>query len=209
MNRVGKSMKCVSSPVAKKKAASNVKKPVSNVYSKLKKGSSKDKRANAIWLWLAVSVGKGVQKYTHANGMKKVAFRLLPKRSESENGQPRGFMEIKETIKVKVRKGSFLVFDKWLATVKAIKDLGFKHAPPVNHTIGWRDAATGFHSNDIESENARLKGWSRKLYGHLILTELDLFEYQWSVNTGGGFSNAMKALSFSNGVQFSGRALKA
>ena len=85
---------------------------------------------------------------------------------------------------MRIKKGSFLVFDKWGGTVKAVKELGFKHAPPVNHSKEFRDRATGFHSNDIESENQRLKHWSRIRYGRLMLSELDVHEYAYYVNVG-------------------------
>ena len=158
-------------------------------------------------MWAAVSVGKGNTKYTHANGLEKFTFRILPRAAESKGEKPRGFYEIQDTIKAKIRKGAFLIFDKWLSSVSAVKKLGYRHALPVNPTAGWRDSETGYHSNDIESENARVKGWARKVYGKLILTELDLFEYQWSVNTGGGFTELMNAFAFSNGGKLPCRKL--
>ena len=50
------------------------------------------------------------------------------------------------------------------ASKAATKRLGYRHAPPVNHTAGWRDSATGYRSNDVESENNRIKAWLRKRY---------------------------------------------
>ena len=35
---------------------------------------------------------------------------------------------------------------------------------PVKHKDNWRDPVTGFHINDAESENSRLKKWTRKKY---------------------------------------------
>ena len=35
------------------------------------------------------------------------------------------------------------------------------------HSICWRDRATGFHSNDVESEFNRFKRWVRERYGQL------------------------------------------
>ena len=54
----------------------------------------------------------------------------------------------------------------------------------MNHSVRIRDRVTGFHSNDIESENDRLKHWSRVRYGRLQLCELDLNEYAYYVNEG-------------------------
>ncbi len=52
----------------------------------------------------------------------------------------------------------------------AVKSLGFCCAPPVKHDQGWRDRKTGFHSNDCEGENNRLKTWLRSRYTTLKLT---------------------------------------
>ena len=59
---------------------------------------------------------------------------------------------------------AFLVHDAWTASTAAIKSMGYKAAPPVNHSVGWRDNSTGFHSNDIESEFSRLKNLVRERY---------------------------------------------
>ena len=58
----------------------------------------------------------------------------------------------------------------------------------------FRDRSTGFHSNDIESGNGRLKGWSRHRYGRLQLSEPDLHEYAFYVNRGTSFVEVMDAL---------------
>ena len=89
--------------------------------------------------------------------------------------------------------------DKWTASESAVRQLGFRSAPPVNHKKGWRDTETGYRTNDIESENARIKGWARKLYGRVILTENDLYEYTFWVNCGRGLAGAMEALAADSG----------
>ena len=84
---------------------------------------------------------------------------------------------------------------------------GTKAAPPVNHSRGWRDRATGFHSNDIESEFSRLKRAVRERYGRLSFQSQgqeddtaeaidagDLFEYAFKVNVGDSFCDCLKAL---------------
>ena len=70
-----------------------------------------------------------------------------------------------------------------------------KHAPAINHSKEFRDRAMGFHSNDIESENARLKRWSRKRYGVLQLSELDLLEYTFMINKCSAMSGIMEGLA--------------
>ena len=170
-----------------------------SVYNKNKQGTHKDRRSNATWLWVGVLVGKGKEVYTHDNGKKKVTFRMLPRKSEAMSGKSRGFHEIKDTIKTYIKPQSKLVFDKWSATVSAVRALGYEHAPPVNHTVGWRDYETGFHTNDVESENNRIKGFVRRRYGKLVVKELDLFEYTFQVNQGSSFKVLMDGLAVANG----------
>jgi hypothetical protein len=86
-----------------------------------------------------VTVGKGENLYSHDNGLKKFTFRFLPKAADAVNGKPRGFDEIKDTISLRIARGSVLVYDKWKATVKAVGDLGYTHAPPINHSVEFRD----------------------------------------------------------------------
>ena len=53
--------------------------------------------------------------------------------------------------------------------------------------------------NDVESENARLKGWSRHRNGRLGLRELDMEEYAFYVNVGEGMKAVMRGLAAANG----------
>ena len=101
--------------------------------------------------------------------------------------------EISDTLATRISKGSRLVFDKWLSTEAAAKRLGYLHAPGVNHSDHWRDPATGFHTNDVESENNRIKHWARVRYGKLALNDLDMHEYMYYVNTGASMEAVMKA----------------
>ena len=86
------------------------------------------------------------------------------------------------------------MFDQWKSTKAAAKKLGYEYAPPINHSLEFRDRQTGFHSNDIESENNRLKHWSRVRYSKLSLTELDLHEYAYYINVGSSMKDVMAAL---------------
>ena len=127
--------------IAKRPAGDVKKRPAGRVA-----GTSADTRSNGKWLWAAVTVGCGTQLYTHGNGLSRYTYRILPNKQDAKCGKPRGYDEVKDTILARVAKGSFLVHDKRLASVKAVKSiesLGYWHAPPVNHSSGWRDAATG------------------------------------------------------------------
>jgi len=165
----------------------------------MKHGTSKDARSNATWLWAAVAVGKGQQLWTHPNGLKRFTYRVLPYKGDAKNIKPRGLEEIQDTIQARVAKDSFLVFDKWRATVTAVKRLGYKHAPPVNHSVEWVEKSHGFHTNDIESENQRLKHWNRTRYGKLMLNQFELDEYMYYMNYGHSMDKIMFGLAVASG----------
>ena len=89
-----------------------------------------------------------------------------------------------------------------------MRSLGYDHAPPVKHEQGWRDRITGFHSNDVESENAKFKGWVRARYSKLSISfrnvndadaeiaqvePLDLYEYCYYVNAGDDMTSIMRS----------------
>ena len=168
-----------------------------------------DKRSNSKWLWGAVEVGYKKKVYTHGAGNKRFTFNILPRPLAAPDGKPRGLRNIRSTLSQFVKKGTFLVFDKWLATVSAVKQLGFNSAPPVNHSKWFRDRSTGFHSNDIESEFNRLKKWLCQRYGRLQLDvkdneeddqieALDVYEYMYYNNVGSSMSDVMKAFHHYN-----------
>ncbi|OLQ11051.1 hypothetical protein AK812_SmicGene5126 [Symbiodinium microadriaticum] len=92
---------------------------------RLKKTAANFKTKGA-WLWLAVAVGKNKEVYTHDNGKKRITYRLLPSRRTAIKNKPRGFEEIQKTVEEHVAKGSYLVFDGWTATKKAVKALGYE-----------------------------------------------------------------------------------
>ena len=67
------------------------------------------------------------------------------------------------------------------------------------HENNYRDKATGFHTNDAESENNRLKSWNRQRYSKLLLDEHELQEYVYYINLGDTMSLVMEGLAASNG----------
>ena len=172
-----------------------VKKHAMKKKRKVKKPIGKDARSAGRWLWAAVSVGHGSTRYTHGNGLKRFTWKILPHRTQAEEGKPRGRKEIQKVFAERIRKGSLLAFDGWTASEAAAKSLGFKYAKPVVHDVCWRDAITGWHSNDIESEFNRLKKWNRMRHGSLMITEGDMHEYTFYINGGGEISDIMKGLS--------------
>ena len=175
--------------VKKKPSAATFKRPAGV------QGTDQDPRSNGRWLWAAVTVGKGDELYTHGNGLKRFTFRFLKKKSEAAHGKPRGYEEISDTLNMCIRHGSIIVSDKWTGTVKAVRALGYRSPPAINHGVEFRDRETGFHSNDIESENNRLKAWARHRYSRLQLTEEDLHEYTFYINKGSLMADVMQALA--------------
>ena len=59
--------------------------------------------------------------------------------------------------------------------------LGYRHADPIKHNVTFCDVDTEFHSNNVESENGRLKTWARIHGGQCLIEELDMFEYVYYV----------------------------
>ena len=70
-----------------------------------------------------------------------------------------------------VRQRSLVVHDCWWATEAALKKLNYQQAPAVNHSQGFREHVdgqrSGWHSNDAESEFARLKSFVRSRFDRL------------------------------------------
>ena len=182
--------------IQKKPSAVMFKKPAANMKN------------NGKWLWLAVEVGKGNVVYTHPNKTKKVTYRLLPRKADADEGKPRGLGEISDTLKTHVAKGAFLVHDGWLSTISAVASLGYRSAPPVKHDECYRDPLTGFHSNDAESENSRLKRWNRGRYRKLQLDKHEMDEYVYYINIGGGMGAVMNGLAMANGGAAVNRTLR-
>ena len=181
----------------KKPSACLRKKPSSATSPVVKKPAANLKTAGR-WLWLAIETAKGRRVLTHADHTKRIAFRLLPRKADAAQKKPRGLNEITNTLRAHVAKGSMLVFDGWTSTKTAVEQLGYKHAPPVKHDSVYRDPTTGFHTNDAESENARLKSWSRRRYGRLNLSEAEMCEYVYYVNAGASMPCVLRGLAASN-----------
>jgi transposase-like protein len=203
---------CIKRPAAfiSKRPAGAIKRPA----------GGRDLRRTGRWLWMAVSVGCGKELYTHENQKKRVTFELLPRPEDAPQGKPRGLRSMAPVIKRHIKAKSFCIFDGWRTSKRAALDLGYRFAPPVNHSQGWRDRATGYHSNDIESENSRFKSWLRARYTKLRLaltacTEggddevdevksmdaLDLYEYVHYVNIGGAMSDVASSFVTAAGMR--------
>ena len=188
-----------SSSLRLKPVAANTTMKMSKKPAVILKKPSANLKNNGKWLWLAVEVGKGNVAYTHKEKTKRFAYRLLPRRADAKDGAPRGSEEISGTLHAHVAKQAFLVHDGWSSTVSAVEALGYRSAPPVVHEDGYRDRKTGFHTNDVESENARLKLWNRHRYGKLQLNRQELDEYVFYANIGGSMSDVLGGLAVSNG----------
>ena len=192
-----------SSTSARKRPAAVMK----SIYNRGIAGTSKDQRTGR-WLFAAVLVGNKATRYTHDNGCKRFSFHIMDLPKTAPDGKPRGIKSMKKAILKCISPKAFVVHDKWKASSPALADIGFKSAPPVNHSQGWRDRATGFHSNDIESKFSRLKRYVRERYGRLsfqcqgaddaeetdAVDAGDLYEYTFKTNVGNSFFDVLKAL---------------
>ena len=132
----------------------------------------------------------------------------------AEDGKPRGWKELKMTIRAHVKKKSEIVKDGWKASTKAVKELqeedGLKLLPEVVHQKWFRDPTTGLHSNDAESEINRLKGWMRRKYSSIRGRAIEgdevdknlekkIDEFMFLKNVGSSMSDIMAAIHFGNG----------
>ena len=79
--------------------------------------------------------------------------------------------------------------------------------PPVKREKHFRDPSTGFHTNDAESENNRLKQWFRTRYGELQLNASEMDEYVFYVNVGSSKCDVFHGLAMANGGACSHRLL--
>ena len=197
------------SSVFKKPSGSLKKKPASTrAPAKRLKSKAANLKKNGAWLWLGVCVGNKKKNFTHDNKQKKVTYRLLPSSTKAMKNKPRGFEEIQDTVQSHVAKGSYLIFDGWTSTLKAVEALGYHHAPPVKHEKHFRDPQTGFHTNDAESENNRLKKWSRMRYNKLQLNTCEMDEYIFYINVGSSMSSVFHGLRMANGGPCKNKLLK-
>ena len=163
--------------------------------AKRKPGPKPNRRTR--WVWLATLVGtKDGEKYTHDNGKKQVVAKLLPMAHQSRHGKPRGEEELKALFQGHTKRGAISVTDEWPGTMAAIKRLrrSGQHKV-VKHQDEWRNKE-GWHTNDGESENGRMKQWARTRHGKLpVVTQSLLDEYMFGVNVGRSFDNITSALS--------------
>jgi hypothetical protein len=101
----------------------------------------------------------------------RISFTWLPDSLVTPTGKSRGTDEMAAALKCCVRQRSLVVHDCWWATAAALTKLNYEQAPAVNHSKGFREHVdgqrSGWHSNDAESEFARLKHFVRARFGRL------------------------------------------
>ena len=124
-----------------------------------KPGTAKDKRSHSTWVWLAVTVGKKETR-THGGRLaKRVAATVLKHPKQAVAGKPRGGKELARVIKHHLKEGSRVVADGWKGTEEACRLTGHE-LRQCQHKDSFR-APDGTHSNDAESEVAKLRLWWR------------------------------------------------
>ena len=111
-------------------------------------------------------------------------------------GKRRGEEELKTLYKAHTKRGAITVTDEWSGTKAALKRLcrSAQHVT-VNHTDAWR-SKEGWHTNDAESENNRIKNWARARYAKLpVVNDGMLNEYMFNVNVGRDFGKIIEAVT--------------
>ncbi|CAE7726195.1 unnamed protein product [Symbiodinium sp. CCMP2592] len=161
------------------------------------------------WIWMAVvcgrqaSAGKPAEVFTHMSQTKRVAAVLLPVSGKALQGKPRGAQQLKKVIKHHIKPGTKPVTDGWAPSASVVNSLAhFDEHAVVNHSKEWRNE-DGYHTNDIESENNRLKTWARRRWGRLPpkCTDEMLMEYVFRVNVGSSFMCVLTAVQHDAGVK--------
>ncbi|CAK0890851.1 unnamed protein product [Prorocentrum cordatum] len=103
-----------------------------------------------------------------------------------------------ETVQSRARMGAMVVYDGWTSTDAAVQELGYERPPPVRHEgNARRDKETGFHTNDAESENSRLKAWIRSRHGKLNIAPGDVDECIYYISMGSGVGKFLDGLAHS------------
>ena len=84
------------------------------------------------------------------------------------------------------------------------------------HADNWRDPDSGYHTNDVESENHRMKMWLRQRYSKLRLNRMseegneseldsvcvyDVYEYCHYVNVGKSMEAVMQSVRVASGLR--------
>lgn len=99
--------------IAKRLPARTVwRKPASATPMKrIRNKPARDSRSKGKWLCAAVTVGRKSEMFTHAIKKKRFTFRLLPRKENAIMNHPRGFEEIRDTIKACIKPRSI-----WFST---------------------------------------------------------------------------------------------
>ena len=184
--------------IHKKSEGSVKKKPA----MKRSASNDNDKRSWGVWLWCAITLGHGATCHSHGEGTKKFTFNLLPRSQDAPEGNTRGGASLAVVMAKHLHKGCKLVADEWTGTPPAARKAGMTIAGRCVHSSGFRNRKTGFHNNDIESENGRMKQFMRHRYGSLRFgtysqltneTIGDVYEYAYRTNVGDSFRCYMLA----------------
>ena len=134
---------------------------------------------------------------------------VLPEPARALDGKTRGSRTLANVLWEGLGHESFGVADMWPATKPAANSADRPLMGQVNHNVNFRDPVSGIHTNDIESEWARLKAWYRKKFMHFgikshaegeaarrEIMELHLYEYMFYTNVGRSMSQVMQAFRY-------------
>lgn len=173
------------------------------------------------WLWGGVAVGsedKG--RRTRSAGTKRVCLSVLPGVEEAPQKKPRGGQTLTAYFQRHIEADSDIVSDKWPSTPNAARSAGLRVRGQVNHSAGFRNSRTGFHTNDMEAEWSRFKTWYRQKFTHMRLSnatteqakrrklQRHVHEYVYYSNVGRTMADVMLAFVHANGKRYPVAGLK-
>eukprot|EP00969_Alexandrium_andersonii_P314233 13882645-Alexandrium_andersonii.AAC.1 len=99
---------------------------------------------------MAVLVGTGARATnqrgnlcTHGNGLKRVTFVWMDNPAHAVDGKSRGTRGMATALRATVGREAYVVHDNWFATTAALNQLGYRQAPAVNHSTGFRTFEPG------------------------------------------------------------------
>ena len=133
---------------------------------------------------------------------------MLPPPKTAKESKTRGKKTLADVMYERLGSESLGVADMWPATAPAAALAGRELLGQVNHNLNYRNPINGLHTNDIESEWARLKVWCVKKYAVVgarkprgeesgrEMMELHLYEYMYYTNVGRSFASVMHAFKY-------------
>jgi hypothetical protein len=146
------------------------------------------------WL-LGIAFAKSNTKYTHENGLKRVAYRLRRCKAEARKNLPRGDSRYlgdphSGEIVQCTTNGYLLLLQR--------KPWGTNLALPLFAKTGSMTRRLGSTPKVPESGNNHLKSWNRHRYGHLIWDSYEMEGGMFCINASNEIASVTESLALPN-----------